>query len=83
MLRAIDRFVDLGVVQTRLALICLAPDMVEAIMVGRQPKGLRLAQVGNGRAAGVSNGTPRFLPRRCAVCVLVRSVRACLESVLA
>jgi hypothetical protein len=32
-----------------LALICLAPDIVEAILDGRQPKGLRLAEMlGNG-----------------------------------
>jgi len=32
-----------------LLLTCLAPDIVEAILDGRQPKGLRLAQVlGNG-----------------------------------
>ena len=33
----------------RIALTCLAPDIVEAILEGRQPKGLRLAEVlGNG-----------------------------------
>jgi hypothetical protein len=32
-----------------LPLTCLAPDIVEAILVGRQPKGLRLAEIlGNG-----------------------------------
>ena len=35
-----------------LALTCLAPDIVEAILDGRQPKGLRLAEMlGNGPLA--------------------------------
>jgi hypothetical protein len=51
-----------------LPLTCLAPDVVEAILDGRQPKGLRLAEVlGNGplvwnaqrEAWGFSNWTPR------------------------
>lgn len=36
----------------RLPLTCLAPEMVEAILDGQQPKGLRLAEiVGNGLIA--------------------------------
>jgi hypothetical protein len=36
-----------------LPLTCLAPDVVEAILDGQQPKGLRLAEVlGNGRWRG-------------------------------
>jgi hypothetical protein len=35
-----------------LPLTCLAPDIVEAILVGRQPKGLKLAEMlGNGPLA--------------------------------
>jgi hypothetical protein len=35
-----------------LSLTCLAPDIVEAILDGRQPKGLRLAEMlGNGPPA--------------------------------
>jgi hypothetical protein len=40
-----------------LPLTCLAPEIVEAILDGRQPKGLRLAEmVGNGRWPGRSSG---------------------------
>ena len=49
-----------------LSLTCFAPDIVEAILDGRQPKGLRLAEIlGNGplgwkeqRATWASLGTP-------------------------
>ena len=42
-----------------LPLTCLAPDIVEAILDGRQPKGLRLADV-------LGNGPPAWEEQRCA-----------------
>jgi hypothetical protein len=44
-----------------LSLTCFAPDVVEAILDGRQPKGLRLADVlGNGPLAwNAAQGEPR------------------------
>jgi hypothetical protein len=58
-------------------LTCLAPDIVEAILDGRQPKGLRLADVlGNGPleweeqrvAWGLSPGSAACVARRGRVC---------------
>ena len=40
-----------------LPLTCLAPDIVEAILDGRQPRGLRLAEM-------LSNGPPRWEEQR-------------------
>jgi hypothetical protein len=47
-----------------LPLTCLAPDIVEAILDGRQPKGLRLAELlGNGPVAWEEQrGASRFSP---------------------
>jgi hypothetical protein len=45
-------YVDHAYVCRLLPLTCLAPDIVEAILAGRQPKGLRLAEMlGNGPLA--------------------------------
>jgi hypothetical protein len=44
-----------------LPLTCLAPDIVEAILDGRQPKGLRLAQMlGNGPLAWEEQRTGEY-----------------------
>jgi hypothetical protein len=50
-----------------LPLTCLAPDIVEAILDGRQPKGLRLAELlGNGPLGWEEQRhTWGFLPERC------------------
>jgi hypothetical protein len=46
-----------------LPLPCLAPDIVEAILDGRQPKGLGLVEMlGNGRWVGMSSGRTGALP---------------------
>ncbi|MGH6920043.1 MAG: hypothetical protein ACREJ0_20330, partial [Geminicoccaceae bacterium] len=42
-----------------LPLTCLAPDIVEAIIDGRQPRGLRLAEM-------LGNGTPSWGEQRSA-----------------
>ena len=43
-----------------LPLPCLAPDLVEAILDGRQPKGLRLAEIGGKWSAGLECTTGRL-----------------------
>jgi hypothetical protein len=48
-LRVLIQGVTVAYVCRLLPLTCVAPDIVEAILDGRQPKGLRLAEiVGNG-----------------------------------
>ena len=50
-----------------LPLTCLAPDIVEAILDGRQPKGLRLAEMlGNGPLAWEEQRTVWEFPRNSA-----------------
>jgi hypothetical protein len=58
-------------------LTCLAPDIVEAILNGRQPKGLRLAQMLGKRAAELGGGTSEMAIRPLD-CVRSRSWRKTL-----
>jgi hypothetical protein len=56
--------VTVAYVCRRLPLTCLAPGIVEAILHGRQPKGMRLAEMlGNGlQAWEEQRGVWRFSP---------------------
>jgi hypothetical protein len=48
-----------------LPLTCLAPDVLEAILDGRQPKGLRLAELlGNGPLVGMSSAAAAIFLKR-------------------
>jgi hypothetical protein len=59
-----------------LPLTCPAPDIVEAILNGRQPMGLRLAKVlGNGPLVGKERHAPGF-PRALAMRLIGRSALA-------
>jgi len=52
-----------------LPLTCLAPDIVEAMLDGRQPKGLRLAEVlGNGPVAWEEQRSAWGFSRAAATC---------------
>ena len=68
-----------------LPLTCLVSGIVEAILDGRQPKGLRLAEI-LGNAPLELGGAPACLwalPSRCDVRVIGRLARRCLEGVFA